>query len=397
MATPAREVPAAAAARARIDSVDVLRGLVMVVMALDHTRDFFSNARFDPLDLTRTNPALFFTRWITHFCAPVFVFLAGTGAYLSLSRGRSKRDLSRFLWTRGLWLVIVEVTVVSFAWSFDFGLHDIVLQVIWAIGWSMVALAFLVRLPTAVAGTLGVAMIAAHNLLDPILPQRFGAFAWLWDILHVSAWSPIAQAEGHSFTLVYPLIPWVGVMAAGYAFGSVYSRDAARRRRILLFLGFGLTAAFVVLRWTNLYGDPHPWTAQKSGLFTVMSFLKCEKYPPSLLYLLVTLGPAIALLAFLDKPAGPLASKIRVFGRVPFFYYVLHIPMIHAMAIVLGLILYGPASLRWGPLNPPPNDVGLGLPGVYAAWLLAVLILYFPCRWFARLKSRRRDAWLSYL
>jgi uncharacterized membrane protein len=397
MATPAREIPAVAATRSRIDSVDVLRGLVMVVMALDHTRDYFSGARFDPLDLTQTNAALYFTRWITHFCAPVFVFLAGTGAFLSLSRGRSKKYLSRFLWTRGLWLVIVEVTLVTFGWSFDFGFHDIVLQVIWAIGWSMVVLAFLIRLPRAAVGAFGVVMIASHNLLDTIPPERFGAYAWLWDIVHVSRWTPIAQDGTHSFTLVYPLIPWVGVMAAGYALGPVFSLPAGRRRRTLLLLGIALTAAFVLLRWTNLYGDPRPWTTQKNGLFTVLSFLNCEKYPPSLLYLLMTLGPALALLALLDRPAGPLGSKIRVFGRVPFFYYVLHIPLVHAMAIAFGLIRYGPAIFAWSRTNPPPVDAGLGLPGVYAAWLLAVLILYFPCRWFAGLKARRRDVWLSYL
>ena len=400
--TPAGSTPVPAplpSARTRIDSVDILRGLVMVIMALDHTRDYFSNVRFDPLDLSNTNAALYFTRWITHFCAPVFVFLAGTGAYLSLSRGRSKRDLSRFLWTRGLWLVLVEVTVVSFGWSFDPGLHGIVLQVIWAIGWSMVALAVLIHLPTAAVGAFGVAMIATHNLLDGIPPERFGAFAWLWNVLHVSSWTPIAQPGGHAFVLVYPLIPWMGVMAAGYAFGTVFSLPAARRRRTFLSVGAAMTAAFVVLRWGNAYGDPHPWSAQKNALFTVMSFLNCEKYPPSLLYLLITLGPAIAFLALLDRdlPPGPLASKICVYGRVPFFYYVIHIPLIHAMSIVVGLMLYGPAIFKWGPANPPPADAGLGLPGVYAFWLLTIVILYFPCRWFARVKATRREWWLKYL
>ncbi len=369
----------------------------MVIMALDHTRDYFSNARFDPLDLSKTSAALYFTRWITHFCAPVFVFLAGTGAYFSRSRGRSRKDLSRFLWTRGLWLVLIEVTVVSFDWSFDFGLHAVMLQVIWAIGWSMVVLAVLIRLPTAVVGGFGIVMIAFHNLLDGIRPERFGAFAWFWDVLHVSSWRPIAQPEGHAFMLVYPVIPWVGVMAAGYAFGAVFSLPPDRRRRALLLLGSSLTAAFVVIRWTNLYGDPRKWHAQKTALLTVMSFLNCEKYPPSLLYLLMTLGPAIALLAFLDRPAGPITSKIRVYGRVPFFYYVLHIPLIHGMAFVAGYLVYGPAMFTWGPTNPPPPNAGLGLPGVYFVWLIAVAILYFPCRWFAGVKAGRRDVWLSYL
>ncbi len=174
------------------------------------------------------------------------------------------------------------------------------------------------------------------------------------------------------------------------------SLPADRRRRTLLTLGAALTVIFVALRWTNVYGDPQPWSTQKNALFTVMSFLNCAKYPPSLLYLLITLGPAIMFLALLDRPAGPVSSKIRVYGRVPFFFYVLHIPLIHAMAILGGLLLYGPASLSWGPLNPAPADAGLGLPGVYACWLFAVAILYFPCRWFAGLKQRNKAAWLSY-
>ena len=397
MESLAREAPSPAPARRRIDSVDVLRGIVMIVMALDHARDYFSNVRFDPLDLARTTPALFFTRWITHFCAPVFVFLAGTGARLSRSRGRSPAALARFLWTRGLWLVLVEVTLVSFGWSFDPGFHTIVLQVIWAIGWSMVFLALLVRLPAAAIGAIGAAIVLLHNLLDPVRPERFGAFAWLWNVLHVSSWTPIAQPGGHAFMLVYPLVPWIGVMAAGYAFGEVYAWDAARRRRFLLRLGTGLTLFFVVLRWTNLYGDPRPWVPQKSALLTVMAFLNCEKYPPSLLYLLMTLGPSIALLAFLERRPGPVGSRVVIYGRVPFFYYVLHIPLVHAMALGVYLARYGPAVFSYGPANPPPDGFGFGLPAVYAAWLLAVAILYFPCRWFADLKARRRDVWLSYV
>ena len=396
MATPAAEVPRPVFRR-RIDSVDVLRGLVMVIMALDHARDYFSSARFDPLDLARTTPALYFTRWITHFCAPVFVFLAGTGAYLSGLRGRSKADLSRFLWTRGLWLVIVEATIVSFGWSFDPGFHAIVLQVIWAIGWSMVFLALLVRLPTWAVGAIGIAIVSLHNLLDPIRPERFGSLAWLWNVLHVNSWTPIAAPGGHAFLVVYPLVPWIGVIAAGYAFGAVYTWTPERRRRFLVACGGGLTLLFVVLRWTNTYGDPHRWSVQKNGVYTVMAFLNCEKYPPSLLYLLMTLGPAIALLALLEKPAGPVTSKICVYGRVPFFYYVLHIPLIHAMAVAVFLVQYGPVFFQYGPGNPPPNDFGFGLPFVYGVWALAVLILYRPCRWFAELKARRRDPWLSYL
>ena len=397
MATPARERPLSGPARRRIDSVDVLRGLVMIVMALDHTRDFFSKARFDPLDLSRTTPALYFTRWITHFCAPVFVFLAGTGARLSLSRGRSPATLSRFLWTRGLWLVIVEATIVSFGWSFDPGFHTIVLQVIWAIGWSMAFLALLVRLPTAAVAAIGIAIVAGHNLLDSVRPEAFGPAAWVWNVLHVSSWTPIADPGGHAFMLVYPLIPWIGVIAAGYAFGTVYAWEPGRRRRFLLSLGAGLSLLFVALRWSNVYGDPRRWTPRRTPLLTLMDFLNCEKYPPSLLYLLMTLGPAILLLALLERPAGAAGSKVVVYGRVPFFYYVLHIPLVHAMAIAIFIFRYGPVVMRYGPGNPPPPDLGFGLPAVYLAWASAVAVLYLPCRWFAALKARRRDAWLSYV
>jgi uncharacterized membrane protein len=394
MTTIAIGAPGSAPARRRIDSVDVLRGIVMVVMALDHVRDYFSNARFDPLDLGRTTPALYLTRWITHFCAPVFVFLAGTGARLSLSRGRTPADLARFLWTRGLWLVIVEVTLVSFGWSFDPGLHVIVLQVIWVIGWSMAFLALLVRLSPSAVGAIGIAIIAGHNLLDRIPPSEFGAGAWIWNILHVSAWDPIAQAGGHAFVVVYPLIPWVGVIAAGYAFGGVYVWDAGRRKRLLVRLGAGLSLLFVALRWANVYGDPRRWTPRKTAVLTAMDFLKCEKYPPSLLYLLMTLGPAILLLAFLERPPGPVGSKIVVYGRVPFFYYVIHIPLVHALAAAAILLAFGPRALS---ANAPPSGAGFGLPVVYLAWAAIVAVLYVPCRWFAGVKARRRDPWLSYL
>jgi uncharacterized membrane protein len=269
--------------------------------------------------------------------------------------------------------------------------------VIWAIGWSMVFLALLVRLPVGAIGAIGVAIVGLHDLLDPIRPERFGAFAWLWNVLHVPSWNPIAQPGGHAFMLVYPLIPWVGVIAAGYALGEVYAWDAARRRRFLVRLGAGTTLLFVALRWTNLYGDPHRWAPQKNALFTVMAFLNCEKYPPSLLYLLMTLGPSILLLAFLERRPGPVASRVVVYGRVPFFYYVLHIPLIHAMALSFYLLKYGPVVLRYGPLNPPPENGGLSLAGIYLAWLLAVAILYLPCRWFADVKTRRREPWLSYI
>lgn len=385
---------ASSSVRPRFDSLDLVRGAVMVLMALDHARDFFTAVRYDPLDLTQTSPALFLTRWITHFCAPVFVFLAGTGAYLGALRGKSKRELSWFLLSRGLWLVLLEVTIVRFGWTFDLNYHFVFVQVIWAIGWSMVVLSALVFLPTWAVTAFGVVMILVHNAFDGVKPEAFGRESWLWTILHVQA--PLHPAPGYDFFVAYPLVPWLGVMAAGYGFGALYRLEAPRRVAILRSLGAGMILAFVLLRFSNLYGDPRGWTPQKSPVYRLLSFLDCQKYPPSLLYLLMTLGPAILALSLLERPAKGLGRILVVYGRVPLFYYVLHIYLIHTMAGVYALSKYGSAAQNFNPLNLPA-DFGFGLPGVYAVWIVAVVSLYPACAWFARLKSRRRDAWLSYL
>lgn len=382
--------------RKRLDSVDLLRGLVMVVMALDHVRDFFTSSHFDPTDLTQTTIPLFFTRWITHFCAPVFVFLAGTGAFLSRTRGKSARDLSQFLLTRGLWLIVLEFTVVRFAWTFNVDYSFVFGQVIWAIGISMVVLAGLVRLPVKAVAAFGIAMIALHNLLDPLPSSAFGSFDWLWNILHTGA--VIQASPQFTFLPFYPLVPWIGVMAAGYAFGSLLRREQPDRKRVLLRLGLSLTAAFIVIRAINLYGDPVPWSGQETAALTVLSFLNCLKYPPSLLYLLMTLGPAITLLAVLEHRSTGLLSRITVFGRVPMFYYILHIALVHGIAVALALArgedtgwLF--ASLPFG-YTP---DYGYGLVTVYCIWIGVVVALYPLCAWFAGVKRRRKDWWLSYL
>jgi len=381
----------------RLDSVDLLRGLVMVVMALDHVRDFlhYATPLFDPTDLSRTTPALFLTRWVTHFCAPVFVFLAGTGAYLSGARGKTRGELSRFLLTRGLWLVLLELTVVRFAWTFDPAYRVTPGQVIWAIGWSMVVLAALVRLPAWAAAAFGVALIALHNLLDSVTSASLGPLGWLWAILHTG--EPLEPFAGRQFIPVYPLIPWVGVMAAGYGFGRVLLLEGARRRRVLLGLGAGLTLAFVALRASNLYGDPRPWAAQGGFLFTLFSFVNTQKYPPSLLFLLMTLGPAMLALRLFDRGAGWAARPLVTFGRVPLFYYVLHLFLIQLLAVVFAFVRYGPGVREAFAGGRLPQDYGYGLPLVYAVWLGVVALLYLPCRWFAGVKRRRREAWLSYL
>ena len=381
----------------RLDSVDLLRGLVMVVMALDHVRDYFSESRFDPLDLARTTIPLALTRLITHFCAPVFIFLAGTGAYLSLSRGKSRSVVSRFLLTRGLWLVLLELTVVRLAWEFNFNYSLAFVQVIWAIGWSMVALSALVFLPSRAVGAFGLIMIFTHNVLDGVDPGGLGLFGWPWQILH--AGGAIAYAPGHVFLVAYPLIPWVGVMAAGFAFGELFTLQREKRRNVFLLLGGGLILLFALLRGFNVYGDPVPWSMQGTPWMTLISFLNCLKYPPSLLYLAMTLGPAIVLLVFLEEWKGRVAGFFLVFGRVPMFYYLLHIYLIHLLALgTAALMGLNVAFLLRAPFfAPPAAGWGFGLPAVYGFWALTILILFPLCRWFAGVKSRRKDPWLSYL
>ena len=391
----------------RLVSVDILRGLVMTIMVLDHTRDFVSYVRFAPEDMAHTYPALFFTRFITHFCAPVFAFLAGTGAFLSTSHGKSIPQVSRFLFTRGLWLVFLELTVVDFAWGFVPWAQA---GVIWILGWSMVAMALIVRLPVRWIAVLGLGMIATHNLLDGINPASFGRLSWLWILLHSRGRIPLTA--DFSFTVRYALIPWVGVMAVGFAFGALMLRPD--RRRWILTLGIGATVLFFLLRGLNVYGNgiaglsfgyPYsagPWSVQPTLSLTVISFFNVLKYPPSLDYLLVTLGPALILLGLLDsaKAASGLSRILMVFGRVPLFYYLLHIYLVHILANLAALAFH---QTIWhgtviADFAQKPPGYGHGLPFVYAVWILAVALLYMPCLWFMKLRSRHRDwAWLSYL
>jgi uncharacterized membrane protein len=406
-----------AKSRGRIDSIDLLRGIVMVVMMLDHTRDFVHSGglQFDPTDLTRTTVTLFLTRWITHYCAPIFVFLAGTGAYLQLARGKSKRDLSRFLLTRGLWLVVLELTVVRFGVFFSLDYRFLgFLQVIWAIGVSMIVLAALIHLPLKVVSAFGLAMIFLHNFLD-----RFQVAGWqgpgspvpglgakLWILLHQPfSLFPVLGFPSPLVLVVYPLIPWIGVMAAGYAFGSLYQLDAQRRRRLLMWMGLIATLLFIGLRAVDVYGDPAHWSRQKNAVFTVLSFVNTTKYPPSLLFLLMTLGPAMLALAWFEwsgKLGGALRRALVTFGRVPLFFYLLQWYTAHLIAIVAGLIAGQPVAYQFAsPIekfnSPPPQGVGFRLWFVYVCWIIGVLLLYPLCKWFAGVKARRKDWWLSYL
>lgn len=404
--------------RRRIDSIDLLRGIVMVVMMLDHTRDFVHNAvyQFDPTDPTRTNVALFFTRWITHFCAPVFVFLAGTGAYLQFAKGKSKGELSRFLLTRGLWLIFLEVTLVRIGVSFSFDYRFLgFLQVIWVIGVSMIVLAALIHLPTIIVAAFGSVMIATHNLLDTIRVDSWrgpgsavpSASAKLWMLAHQAFEAfPIVDFPSPVIVVVYPLIPWVGVMAVGYAFGALYRLEAQRRRRLLLIIGGVATALFVILRAKNGYGDPSEWSQQKNIIYTGLSFLNTSKYPPSMLFLLMTLGPAILALALFESDFGTqsIGGRIRkvfvTFGRVPLFFYVLQWFTAHIISILLHWAFGKPTGwLFQSPMtfSGVPPEAGFNLGVVYASWIIGLLILYPLCKWFAGVKQRRKDWWLSYL
>ena len=405
-----------AAKPGRLDSVDLLRGLVMVIMALDHVRDYFSYLRFAPEDLSHTFGALFFTRWITHFCAPSFFFLAGTGAYLSLGKGKHPAQLSSFLWKRGLWLVFLELTVVGFGWTF-IPRPILALLVIWALGWSMVVMALMVRLPMAAIATLGVGMMALHDLFDKVNPATFGKLSWLWMMLHQPGFYQLKAnflPPQAGFFILYTLIPWVGVMAAGYALGPILRKPVHERRRLLWMIGGAMVLAFLLLRATNVYGNPPadagfaspgPFVHQKTAELSVIAFLNVEKYPPSLDYLLMTLGPAMMMLAWFDRfnfksAAGRLWEKILVYGRVPMFYYLVHIYLIHLMAIAVALMYHQPVGWLWNGVftsAPLPDHYGHGLPFIYAMWMLAVAILYYPCKWFAGVKQRRRDWWLGYL
>lgn len=379
----------------------------MVLMALDHTRDFFHAEAmlFSPEDLTRTTPILFLTRWITHVCAPAFLFTAGLGAFLRLQRPLStKAQLSRFLWTRGLWLVLVELTVMRVAMNFSLDArYPVLLLVLWALGVSMIALAALVHLPPRVLAVLSVAVIIVHNGLDGVQPSQFGALAGLWNVLHQPG---VFFLAGVPVVAGYPLVPWIAVMAAGFCAGPVFLRAPQERRQFLLRWGTVLVVGFVLLRALNIYGDPQPWSAQPSAVFTVISFLRTTKYPPSLFFLLMTLGPALLALAYFDRRGLGGSHPLVVLGRVPLFYYVLHFFALHLLASTLAWLRYGSASFAFffnplpsmgGPAPLFPEGFGYPLWITYVVWIAIVVLLYPLCRWFAGLKARRRDWWLSYV
>lgn len=395
--------------RSRISSLDILRGLVMVIMALDHVRDFFykvelskaADAALDPTNMQTTYPALFFTRWITHFCAPVFVLLAGTSIYL-MGQRLTKNELSIFLLKRGLWLVLVEIVIVTFSWTFNPWFNVIVLQVIWAIGASMVAMALLVQFPYKAIFGIGILIVAGHNVLD--FPGFAGIKQNLWmEFFYSANFSFHAFAPNHFFIIVYSFVPWTGVMLLGYCLGKLFTNnvDAEYRKKTLIRLGLGITIAFVVIRFINVYGDPVPWSSQPRGMmYTFLSFLNLTKYPPSLLFLCMTVGPALLALVWFEKIQNRFTAIMNVYGRVPMFYYVLHFYLLHTVLVIVFFAQgFGPKDII-SPNNPfffRPNGVGFGLVGVYIVWLLVVVSLFPLCKRFAAYKSSHKQWWLSYV
>jgi uncharacterized membrane protein len=382
----------------RIQSIDLLRGLVMIIMALDHTRDFFHSSAqlYDPLDFSKTSTPIFLTRWITHFCAPVFVFLAGTSAWLTGVR-KGKKALSKFLFTRGIWLVFVEVIIINFAFSFDIHFSVIGLQTIWALGISMMVLSFLIFLPKRIMLVIALLIIGCHNLLDNIHVQGNGMGALGWSMLHEPHFFPFQPIK---IFVLYPVLPWIGVMAAGYCFGELYTRfTVEKRKKILIILGSTCIFLFIIIRVTNWYGDASLWAKQQTPIFTFLSFINTTKYPPSLLYILMTIGPAMLFLAFTEKPLSRLGNIIVIYGKVPMFYYILHFYLIH-IASVIAAILSGFSLndiLKGGPVNPL-QGFGFRLWIVYLVWISIVALLYPLCKRYAKYKfSHPEKWWLSYL
>jgi uncharacterized membrane protein len=394
-ATSPAGLAAATAAQPRVASVDILRGIVMVLMAIDHVRVFSGLPAGGP------TAGIFFTRWITHFCAPWFIFLAGTSAFLRGEKLAGKAALARYLALRGLGLVVLELTVLRFSWTFNFDYaHYMLAGVIWAIGWCMVLMAGLVWLPPRIVGIIGLVIIFAHNMVDPFRAQlipvlRESPLAWIWQLLYFGGGIQIGGPNGPLLMVLYSIVPWIGVMAAGYWFGTLLRAQPARRDKLCYVLGTVAVAAFLILRGWNLYGEPNHWGAPGSRLSPVLAFLNTTKYPASLQFLLMTLGPAFLLAPLLERLRGPVARVLTIFGRVPFFYYLLHIPLIHAAAIVVSLVRTGHVD-RWlfdnhpmlNPPAPPGYTWSLGL--LYVVWGIVLVLLYFACRWYLRARKRSR-------
>jgi uncharacterized membrane protein len=387
----------------RILSIDILRGAVMIIMALDHVRDYFHLHAFDDTatNLATTTPALFFTRWITHFCAPVFVFLSGTSAFLA-GQKKPVSEQSNFLIKRGIWLVFAEISIVTLAWTFNPLFNLFILQVIWAIGWSMIILGLLAKTSRTTIIIIGCILFFGHNLLDYANLPKDGAASVIWNVLFRTNFIFYHLNDTHLVADIYAVLPWTGVMLLGYGFGVFFKSSVApaQRKKAVLITGLALTALFILLRLINAYGDPAPWSTQKDGMYTFLSFLNTTKYPCSLQYLCMTIGPALIVLALLEYTNNTIAKILIMYGRVPFFYYVLHLFLIHAIAVIF-FFATGHGSDEIVDTRTPflfrPYHYGFDLWVVYAVWIFVVIILYWPCKWFNKYRSTHKQWWLSYV
>lgn len=384
----------------RLPGIDILRGLIIVLMALDHTRDFWSVAPFDPLDLSQTSPAWFFTRWVTHFCAPLFVFLTGISAFLYGRKINSKTQLRNYLVSRGVWLIFLEIVVINLSWQFAY--QFVFVQVIWAIGWSMVILGGLIYLSNRWILAVTLPFLLLHNMVDDqSVIAALGDYKWLWQFLHMGAWIPLPEYK-FGIAVAYPLLPWFSVMALGYVVGQWYNEDDETRQKKFMLLGGAMIAAFVVLRGFNIYGDPSQWQVQESFMFSLMSFINTAKYPASLLFLLMILGPGLILLALLDRVTAQGKAYLwlkwlKTYGSVPLFFYVIHVPVINGAAHIYTYFVYGKAvNFFWGQ-SVWPEGYEPNLMLTYIAWGLIVAALYLPCKYYGELKRRSNSLVLSYL
>lgn len=382
----------------RLISIDLLRGMVMALMALDHVRVFFSNVGFRATDLTQTTVPLFLTRWITHLCAPSFIFLAGVAVYLySIRKQTSQPDLSKYLIIRGLFLIFLELTIVRLGWFFDLTYTFSAAGVLWAIGWSMIFLAALIHLPIRIIASIGILIIFGHNLLDPIQAEKLGRFGWIWSILHEPGM--LTPIPGKFFFISYPLIPWIGVIAIGYVFGTVFTQELSQRLKLLWRWGLSCLLGFIVLRFLNIYGDPNPWSFQANISYTILSFVNCHKYPPSLLYLLMTLGLMFLLLYVFEKYRIKILKPLILLGQAPLFFYIVHIWLIHGLAIMLAIPKYGLKAVFFPFLisRMMPVDYGYELSTIYSLWIVIMILLYATCNWFLSYKARSQKWWLKFL
>jgi uncharacterized membrane protein len=391
-----------AAVGRRIRSVDIVRGAVMVLMALDHVRVFSGVPAGGP------TPALFLTRWVTNFCAPIFFFLAGTGAYLYARKVASRGAVARWLVVRGAWLMLLELTVLRLAWTFNVDYaHYILAGVIWSLGLSMIVMAALVFLPLPAIAAFGVGTIALHDAVAAMLVRAFpqlldGGAPWYASLLYFGGPVHLGGPDGPILFVLYSLFSWVGLMAAGYAFGVVLTLGEGRRRDTLLMLGVGTVVAFLVLRGLDVYGDPRHWTGVSDARPAWMRFLSTSKYPASLLFTLMTLGPMFLAMPALERAHGPIANVLALFGRVPLFFYLLHIPLIHAVAMLVSLVR-GDGGIAWllgnhpAMIGPAPEGYRWSLPLLYGVTALCVALLYLPCRWFAARRAARPASWMRYL